>query len=94
MLNKPAISLSYHDKFACLMAGVGLGAYCHDIDELAIDTLTAQIVELEANAATIKPRIKQKVEEYRVALDGQYARVLQSAQPAVWEQVLLPVAKG
>jgi len=94
MLNKPAISLSYHDKFACLMAGVGLGSYCHDIDDLAVDALAGQIVELEANAATIKPRIRQKVEEYRIALDGQYARVLQSGQPAVLDQVLLPVAKG
>ena len=93
-LNKPAISLSYHDKFACLMAGVGLGAYCHNIDDLAVDALTAQVIDLEANASAIKPRMKKRVEEYRAALDAQYARILQPAQAHVWDQVLLPATKG
>jgi polysaccharide pyruvyl transferase WcaK-like protein len=73
MLNKPALSLSYHDKFASLLAGVGLAEYCHDIDTLDIDTLSAQIVQLEETGGNLAPQLKQRVEEYRNALDEQYA---------------------
>jgi polysaccharide pyruvyl transferase WcaK-like protein len=75
MLNKPVISLSYHDKFASLVAGVGMAEYCHDIDELDVDALARQVVQLEAQADTVKPQIRKKVEEYRHALDEQYARI-------------------
>jgi polysaccharide pyruvyl transferase WcaK-like protein len=76
MLHKPVVSLSYHEKFASLVAGVGLADYCHDIDHLDVDRLTAQIVELENRAEQLRPHIKQKVEEYRQALEEQYARIL------------------
>ena len=75
MLVKPVVSLSYHEKFASLMAGVGLPEYCHDIDHLDVDRLTAQIVELEKRAAKLTPHIKQKVQEYRNALEEQYAHI-------------------
>src|SRR5215831_20225145 len=79
MLNKPAISLSYHQKFASLMAGVGLAEYCHEIDHLDIDRLTGQIVELEQKTMEIRSRIKVQVEEYRNALDEQYSRIFNHA---------------
>jgi polysaccharide pyruvyl transferase WcaK-like protein len=75
MLNKPVISLSYHDKFASLVAGVGMAEYCHDIDELDVDALTRHVTQLETQAGEVKPRIRKKVEEYRHALDEQYARI-------------------
>jgi polysaccharide pyruvyl transferase WcaK-like protein len=78
MLYKPVVSLSYHEKFASLVAGVGLADYCHDIDHLDVDRLTTQIVELENRAEHLRPQIKQKVEEYREALEEQYARLFSS----------------
>jgi polysaccharide pyruvyl transferase WcaK-like protein len=75
MLNKPVISLSYHDKFAALVSGVGLGEYCHDIDQLDVMALAQQIVQLEQRADDVRLRLKHKVEEYRRALDEQYARI-------------------
>jgi polysaccharide pyruvyl transferase WcaK-like protein len=75
MLDKPAISLSYHEKFAALVAGVGLPECCHDIDRLDVRTVTAQIVDLEKRADDLRPQIHRKVEEYRVSLDEQYARI-------------------
>ncbi len=75
MLNKPVVALSYHEKFAALVAGVGLPEYCHDIDCLDIERLTAQIVELEKKADDLTPRIRQQVEQYRNALEEQYARI-------------------
>ena len=79
MLNKPVISLSYHQKFASLMAGVGLAEYCHDIDHLDVNRLTEQIVELEKKTMEIGSRIKSRVEEYRNALDEQYSRIFNHA---------------
>jgi polysaccharide pyruvyl transferase WcaK-like protein len=75
MLNKLAVSLSYHEKFESLMAGAGLKKYCHDIDNLDVDELTRQIVEIEHDSDNLRPIIKQRVDAYRVALDEQYERI-------------------
>jgi polysaccharide pyruvyl transferase WcaK-like protein len=77
MLNRTAVSLSYHEKFASLMSGVGLAEYCHDIDDLDVDSLVGHIVQLERKAENLRPHIKQKVEEYRIALDDQYSRIFE-----------------
>ncbi len=47
MFNKPAISLSYHKKFEALMDGIGLAAYCQDIDQLDIKTLMEDVLRLQ-----------------------------------------------
>jgi polysaccharide pyruvyl transferase WcaK-like protein len=73
MLNKPAFSLSYHEKFASLMSGVGLADYCQDIDHLDIDTLIRRVMELEKDAGKIKPSLERTMEEYRKALQEQYS---------------------
>jgi polysaccharide pyruvyl transferase WcaK-like protein len=73
MLNKPAVSLSYHEKFTALMEGVGLAEYCQDIDDLDINKLIEQVKDLEKNADELKPYIKKRTEEYRRVLDRQYS---------------------
>ena len=73
MLNKPAFSLSYHEKFASLMSGVGLADYCQDIDHLDIDTLIRRVMELEKDAGKIKPCLEHTMEEYRKELQEQYS---------------------
>ena len=75
MLHKPVISLSYHEKFASLVAGVGLADYSHDIDHLDIDLLTAQVVDLASRPEQLHPQLQRKVEEYRRTLDMQYGRI-------------------
>ena len=73
MLKKPVIALSYHEqKFIPLMTGVGLAKYCQHIDHLDVDKLIQQFIEIQKNAHTLKPYIKEKTEEYRNALDEQY----------------------
>jgi len=79
MFNKPVVALSYHAKFASLVAGVGLAEYCHDTDHLDVERLTAQIVELEKQAGDLRPHLKQKVEEYRNALEEQYSRIFNNS---------------
>jgi polysaccharide pyruvyl transferase WcaK-like protein len=75
MLCKPAISLSYHQKFESLMTRVGLEAYCHDIDNLNIDILAKQIRQLEKSRDSLREVLRGKCEKYRGALEEQYARV-------------------
>lgn len=73
MLNKPVIALSDHQKLDSLMAGFGLAEYCVPLRNLDVDTVVKQLTRLEGNAAKLKPHIKQKVEEYREALDREYS---------------------
>jgi polysaccharide pyruvyl transferase WcaK-like protein len=73
MLNKPVISISYNEKFDFLMSGVGLPEYCQHIDHFDADKLTELFKELEKNTGSLKPQIKKKTEEYRMALDEQYS---------------------
>jgi len=75
LLNKPVVALSYHEKIASLMAGVGMGEYCQNVDQLDVDLLLEQFLELEKNAGMVKSLIERKVEDYRKALDQQYAHI-------------------
>jgi Uncharacterized conserved protein len=75
MLNKPVIALSDHQKLDSLMAGLGLEEYCVPLRNLDVDTLVKQLTKLERNAGKLKPCIKQKVEEYREALDQEYSEI-------------------
>ena len=75
MLDKPVVALSYHEKIASLMAGIGLGEYCHDADRLDLGRLVEQFVSLERNAGAAKSVIERKKREYRRALEEQYAAI-------------------
>jgi len=75
MLNKPVVALSYHQKIASLMSGLGLAEYCHDIDEPGVEGLVERFTRLERNAGAARSLIERKAEEYRNALDEQYARI-------------------
>jgi polysaccharide pyruvyl transferase WcaK-like protein/glycosyltransferase involved in cell wall biosynthesis len=72
VLNKPVISISFHHKCASLMEKMGLSDYCHDINHINAGRLIEQFQKLERNAAKVKPLIRQKVEQFRKALDEQY----------------------
>lgn len=78
MLGKPAVSLSYHDKFAALMSSVGLASYCHDIDTLDVNDVAAQVRELACEAKPLEAQIRMQVERNREALNEQYDRIFVS----------------
>jgi polysaccharide pyruvyl transferase WcaK-like protein len=70
--NKPVIAISFHHKCASLMRAMGLSEYCLDINNLRADNVIQKICDLERNAGQLKPLIREKVEEFRKALDEQY----------------------
>src|SRR5262249_47364194 len=72
LCNKPVISISFHHKCASLMSAMGLSAYCLDINDFKADMLIAKFFGLETNASKLKPLIREKVTEFRKALDEQY----------------------
>jgi len=79
MLDKPVVCLSDHRKLDSLMSDMGLTEYCLSLANLDFDDLIERLVKLEQNAATLRPYIRQKTEEYRRTLDAQYALIFESA---------------
>jgi len=75
ILDKPVISISYHEKIDSLMAAIGLEEYCQHIEHLDVKRLIEQFLQLEKNAEKLRSHIKHKTEEYRRALDEQYISI-------------------
>jgi polysaccharide pyruvyl transferase WcaK-like protein len=82
LLDKPVISISFHHKCASLMSQMGLSEYCQDISELQADKLIEQFCQLEKNAGSLRPMIRQKAEGCRKALDEQYNLIFEDFGPA------------
>jgi polysaccharide pyruvyl transferase WcaK-like protein len=72
LCNKPVISISFHHKCDSLMSAMGLSGYCLHINELTADRVIEKFCDLETNASKLKPLIREKVGEFRKALDEQY----------------------
>jgi len=81
-LNKPVISISFHQKCTSLMQDMGLQRYCQDIHQLNADRLIEQFCQLEKNAASLKQMIREKVDDCRAALDEQYRLIFKDLLPA------------
>jgi polysaccharide pyruvyl transferase WcaK-like protein len=72
LLNKPTISIAFHQKCVSLMSDMGLSEYCQNFEELNADKLIAQFCELEKNATSLKVLIRTRTVEFRRALNQQY----------------------
>lgn len=81
MLNKPVISISFHQKCTSLMSEMGLSQYCQDIEHLDSDRLIEQFCNLGRHAGSLRPLIRQKAERCRRALDDQYNLIFQDLGP-------------
>jgi polysaccharide pyruvyl transferase WcaK-like protein len=77
-LDKPVVAISYHEKVEALMAGFGLSEYCQDIENMNVERLVGQFQAAEKCAQVLKPRIEEKTEVCRTALEEQYARIFAS----------------
>ena len=75
MLGKPVVAISFHEKVDALMSAVGLTEFCQDIEHIEIDKLKEQVIRLEEKAENVRLQMEQKTEEWRRALDAQYAHI-------------------
>lgn len=74
-LERPVLSISFHQKCTSLMEQMGLRNYYQDIKRLSGERLIGQFCQLEEEQGSLKRLIHQKVTEFSGVLDEQY-RVL------------------
>jgi polysaccharide pyruvyl transferase WcaK-like protein len=72
LCNKPVISISFHHKCESLMGVMGLSEYCLDLNTFQADKLIEKFCDLETKVDIVKTSIRDKVMEFRGALDEQY----------------------
>jgi polysaccharide pyruvyl transferase WcaK-like protein len=75
LLGKPVVGITFHHKGVSLMTQMGLAEYCLDMNTLDAQRLIQQFCKLENDAERVKFAIRQKTNEYRKALDQQYAAI-------------------
>ncbi len=73
LLNKPVISIAFHQKCVSLMEDMGLAAYTQRIEEVTAEHLIAQFCSLEQNTKGLKALIHARTTACRASLDAQYA---------------------
>jgi polysaccharide pyruvyl transferase WcaK-like protein len=80
MLERPVISLGYHEKNANLMTEMGLAKYCQHIEEFTFERLVEQFecYTTEMNGAV--GQMHDRNAQYRQSLDEQYRNVLLPVQ--------------
>jgi|WetSurMetagenome_2_1015567.scaffolds.fasta_scaffold82332_2 polysaccharide pyruvyl transferase WcaK-like protein len=76
MLERPVISLGYHEKNNNLMADMGLESYCQHIENFTVEKLVEQLECYQSDLAQAMQQIHNKNEQYRQSLDEQYREVL------------------
>jgi polysaccharide pyruvyl transferase WcaK-like protein len=82
MLGRPVVSAGYSKKNDVLLADMGLGAYCQNVETLDVERLQMQFRDLVATAAAAGERIRKSVIEYRRCLDKQYAYLFSDLRKA------------
>ncbi|PWU24408.1 MAG: hypothetical protein C5B48_06520 [Candidatus Rokuibacteriota bacterium] len=85
LYGKPAIAISLHDKCRALMSAMGLARYSLEPGMLEAELVIERFRELEEGAAGLRPVIRDRVEEFRAALDQQYERIF--SEPAASTRV-------
>jgi polysaccharide pyruvyl transferase WcaK-like protein len=75
MLDKPAFSISFHQKCVSLMDSMGLSLYSLDFNHFDSAGLIQRFSDLEKNAEKLRVMVRQKIKGFRMALDVQYASI-------------------
>ncbi len=78
LLGKPVISVGYASRNAALLADVGLGKYCQNIEQLELQTLVDHFVEVRDGWARLAELVDQARRQYRERLDEQFDNVLRA----------------
>ena len=72
MLNKPVLSLSYHDKFESLMESFDIYDYSIDLEELDLKILIDKFELLDRDKAHVIEKAETVKEECREKITGQF----------------------
>jgi polysaccharide pyruvyl transferase WcaK-like protein len=72
LLGKPVLAISFHHKCSSLMAEMGLSAYCHDLNQIDVETLIGQFQALVRDRDDVERLIVQRVAAAQRALEEQY----------------------
>jgi polysaccharide pyruvyl transferase WcaK-like protein len=76
LLERPVISLGYHDKNLDLLTTYGLERFCQDIEEFTVQKLQGQFMDCRENNEAIIGGIDRQNREYRRLLAKQYDMLL------------------
>lgn len=76
MLERPVISLGYHEKNDFLMKEMGLGHYCQHIEHFTNERLIEQFSACIHETDQIVRQIHDQLDSYRNLLDDQYKMLL------------------
>jgi polysaccharide pyruvyl transferase WcaK-like protein len=72
----PVVALSYDWKVAKHMEDIGQSAYCQDIDEFDIPSLSGAVARLERQPDTERTSVEQRLDEFRSRVRRQFEQVL------------------
>jgi polysaccharide pyruvyl transferase WcaK-like protein len=76
------LALSYERKVRQLMADLGQGELCVDIEQATIERLTAMLADLEARRDAISEELHRRVQGETDAVLAQFDRVVSTLLPA------------
>ena len=82
VLNRPAISISYHKKNDEVLRGAGLGAYCQHIETFDVELLIRQFQDLVAHPQDLISHIAARNSMRRQLLDEQYSILFGNEKPS------------
>ena len=82
VLNRPAISISYHKKNDEVLRGAGLGDYCQPIDTLDVELLIRQFQNLVAHPQDLISQIGASNSIRRQLLGEQYSILFGNDKPS------------
>jgi polysaccharide pyruvyl transferase WcaK-like protein len=72
LMEKPVLSLGYHEKNDLLMDAVGLGSYCQRIDDFQLALLKQHFNECIARREELVGGMRSRLAEFRGQLEEQY----------------------
>ncbi|MEU5512967.1 MULTISPECIES: polysaccharide pyruvyl transferase family protein [Streptomyces] len=78
----PTLALSYSAKSEALMAGMGMGAYCHSARDIDADRLLEQFRELEKRAAELRRPLAERSEAVARRVRHQFDALAAALYPA------------
>ena len=72
LMNIPVLAIAHHPKVSALMADLGLGEYCVDIDNFGVDEVIDRFQQLVTNREAIKVQMAARSGLYREKLKQQF----------------------